>query len=66
MVEDRGIVSGWSEIRGSFKEEAVLEPGRISRLCMDGDGSRREGRISSRSNKGREVAIYVWVVYLNG
>lgn len=31
----------------------------MGRLWMDGGGSRREGRISSRSNKGREVAVSV-------
>lgn len=57
MVENGDISFGQSEIRKSFQEEAAFEPGRMGNLWMDGDGKRREGRISSISNKGRGVVI---------
>lgn len=57
MAEKGGISSGQSGIKVSFQEKATFESGRLGRLWMDRDGNRRDAKISSRSNKGREVAM---------
>lgn len=44
------------EITGSFQEKAGFEPGRMDRIGTDGDG-RRQGRISSKGNRGKEAAM---------